>query len=92
MEASTISINGAAGSICVGFCTLDHQVNDDESRIEQDAGDDTVRNRAGGGGGDIVDAQRLEEGAVATVKLPFRLRGGTHTNWFSAEELPPIIV
>jgi carotenoid cleavage dioxygenase-like enzyme len=38
----------------------------------------------------IVDAQRLEEGAVATVKLPFRLRGGTHTNWFPASDLPPV--
>jgi carotenoid cleavage dioxygenase-like enzyme len=37
----------------------------------------------------IVDAQRLQEGAIATVKLPFRLRSGTHTNWFGAEELPP---
>lgn len=37
----------------------------------------------------IVDAERLEEGAVATVKLPFRLRSGTHTNWFGADELPP---
>jgi carotenoid cleavage dioxygenase-like enzyme len=36
----------------------------------------------------IVDAQRMEEGAIATVKLPFRLRGGTHTNWFGAQELP----
>jgi len=35
----------------------------------------------------IVDAQRMEEGAVAVVKLPFRLRGGTHVNWFSASEL-----
>jgi carotenoid cleavage dioxygenase len=35
----------------------------------------------------IVDAQRMEEGAVAVVKLPFRLRGGTHVNWFSSEEL-----
>ena len=35
----------------------------------------------------IVDAQRMEEGAVATVKLPFRLRSGTHTNWFSAWDL-----
>jgi glucose dehydrogenase len=26
-------------------------------------------------------------GAVAVVKLPFRLRGGTHVNWFSADEL-----
>jgi carotenoid cleavage dioxygenase len=40
----------------------------------------------------IVDAQRLEEGAIATVKLPFRLRGGTHTNWFGADELPPVTV
>jgi carotenoid cleavage dioxygenase len=37
----------------------------------------------------IVDAEKLEEGAIATVKLPFRLRGGTHTNWFGADELPP---
>jgi carotenoid cleavage dioxygenase-like enzyme len=35
----------------------------------------------------IVDAQRMEEGAVAVVKLPFRLRGGTHVNWFSAAEI-----
>ena len=35
----------------------------------------------------IVDANRMEEGAVAVVKLPFRLRGGTHVNWFSAAEL-----
>lgn len=35
----------------------------------------------------IVDARRMEEGAVAVVKLPFRLRGGTHVNWFSAAEL-----
>jgi carotenoid cleavage dioxygenase len=35
----------------------------------------------------IVDAQRMEEGAIATVKLPFRLRGGTHVNWFPAAEL-----
>jgi len=37
----------------------------------------------------IVDAQRMEEGAIATVKLPFRLRGGTHTNWYPADQLPP---
>ncbi|MDT8397364.1 MAG: carotenoid oxygenase family protein [Pseudomonadales bacterium] len=36
----------------------------------------------------IVDAMRMEEGAVATVKLPFRLRSGTHTNWFPTWELP----
>jgi carotenoid cleavage dioxygenase-like enzyme len=37
----------------------------------------------------IVDARRMEEGAIATVKLPFRLRSGTHTNWVPAAELPP---
>ena len=35
----------------------------------------------------IVDAQRMEEGAVAVVKLPFRLRSGTHVNWFSSDDL-----
>ena len=35
----------------------------------------------------IVDAKRMEDGAVAVVKLPFRLRGGTHVNWFSADDL-----
>jgi carotenoid cleavage dioxygenase len=35
----------------------------------------------------VVDAQRMEEGAIAVVKLPFRLRSGTHVNWFSAAEL-----
>ena len=38
----------------------------------------------------IVDAQRLEDGILATVKLPFRLRSGTHTNWFPQADLPPI--
>ena len=38
----------------------------------------------------IVDAMRMEEGTVATVKLPFRLRGGTHTNWVAAADLPPV--
>jgi carotenoid cleavage dioxygenase-like enzyme len=36
----------------------------------------------------IVDAMKMEEGAVAVVKLPFRLRSGTHTNWFPTWELP----
>ena len=36
----------------------------------------------------IVDAQRMGEGAVATVKLPFRLRSGTHGSWMPAQELP----
>lgn len=38
----------------------------------------------------IADAQRIEEGFIATVKLPFRLRSGTHTNWFPQSVLPPI--
>jgi carotenoid cleavage dioxygenase-like enzyme len=38
----------------------------------------------------IVDAARMEEGAIATVKLPFRLRSGTHTNWVPAAALPPV--
>jgi carotenoid cleavage dioxygenase-like enzyme len=36
----------------------------------------------------IVDALRMEEGAIATVKLPFRLRGGTHGAWMPATDLP----
>ena len=35
----------------------------------------------------IADAQRMEEGAVAVVKLPFRLRSGTHVNWFSGSNI-----
>jgi carotenoid cleavage dioxygenase-like enzyme len=38
----------------------------------------------------ITDAQHLEDGVIATVKLPFRLRSGTHTNWFPQSVLPPI--
>jgi carotenoid cleavage dioxygenase-like enzyme len=38
----------------------------------------------------ITDAQHLEDGIVATVKLPFRLRSGTHTNWYPQSVLPPI--
>ena len=36
----------------------------------------------------IVDAQRMEEGAIAKVILPFRLRSGLHTNWFGGTDLP----
>ena len=38
----------------------------------------------------ITDARHLADGAVATVKLPFRLRSGTHTNWFPQSVLPPV--
>jgi hypothetical protein len=27
---------------------------------------------------------------IAQVKLPFRLRSGTHTNWYPQSVLPPI--
>lgn len=36
----------------------------------------------------IIDAMNLDAGAIATVKLPFRLRSGTHANWMSAETIP----
>jgi carotenoid cleavage dioxygenase len=35
----------------------------------------------------IADAERME--LVATVRLPFRLRSGTHGIWAGAEDLPP---
>ncbi len=38
----------------------------------------------------ITDAQKMDHGVIATVKLPFRLRGGTHTNWYPQSVLPPI--
>ncbi|MGH8219773.1 MAG: carotenoid oxygenase family protein, partial [Steroidobacteraceae bacterium] len=38
----------------------------------------------------IVDATRMEQGVVATVKLPFRLRSGTHGNWYAQSVLPPV--
>jgi carotenoid cleavage dioxygenase-like enzyme len=38
----------------------------------------------------ILDAQKIAQGVIATVKLPFRLRSGTHTNWFAAKDLPPV--
>ena len=38
----------------------------------------------------IADAQKMDQGIIATVKLPFRLRSGTHTNWYPQSALPPI--
>jgi len=38
----------------------------------------------------IVDAQKMEDGVLATIKLPFRLRSGTHTNWYPQAVLPPV--
>ncbi len=36
----------------------------------------------------IGDAQRPEEGPIARVRLPFRLRGGTHGAWMPSTDLP----
>jgi carotenoid cleavage dioxygenase-like enzyme len=35
----------------------------------------------------IVDTQRMEDGAVATVKLPFKIGQGIHGWWIPAEQL-----
>jgi len=35
----------------------------------------------------ILDAQRIEEGPIGTLKLPFRLRSGLHGNWADASKL-----
>ena len=35
----------------------------------------------------LLDALRIEEGPVATVKLSVRLRTGLHGNWHTAEDL-----
>lgn len=35
----------------------------------------------------ILDAQRILEGPVAIIELPFRLRNGIHGSWVSATEL-----
>ena len=35
----------------------------------------------------IIDSMHMEAGPVATIKLPFRLRGGTHTNWYPASQI-----
>lgn len=35
----------------------------------------------------VLDAQHIDEGPVATVKMPFRLRGAVHGNWVSQAAL-----
>jgi carotenoid cleavage dioxygenase len=37
----------------------------------------------------ILDAQRMDEGPVATVKIPVRLKYGIHGNWVPAAAIPP---
>ena len=36
----------------------------------------------------ILDAQSIDKGPIARVKLPFRLRAGLHGNWFDRSALP----
>jgi carotenoid cleavage dioxygenase-like enzyme len=36
----------------------------------------------------ILDAQRMDEGPVATVKIPVRLKYGIHENWVPALTFP----
>jgi carotenoid cleavage dioxygenase len=35
----------------------------------------------------VLDAQRIAEGPIARIRMPFRLRGAIHGNWVSAETL-----
>lgn len=35
----------------------------------------------------VLDAQRLAEGPIATLRLPIRLRPGLHGNWYSSRQL-----
>jgi carotenoid cleavage dioxygenase len=37
----------------------------------------------------ILEALRLEDGPIARLKLPFRLRSGLHGNWCDASQLAP---
>ena len=36
----------------------------------------------------ILDAQAIDKGPIARVKVPFRLRAGLHGNWFDRSALP----
>lgn len=36
----------------------------------------------------LVDAQHLEAGPIATVKMPYRVHGQIHGFWVSGDELP----
>jgi len=35
----------------------------------------------------VLEAQHIEKGPIATIKIPMRLRSGVHGNWASAEAL-----
>ena len=36
----------------------------------------------------VLDTATLEDGPVAIIELPFRLRAGIHGSWVPAEDLP----
>ncbi len=36
----------------------------------------------------ILDAQRMDEGPIATIKIPVRLKYGIHGNWVPAGTFP----
>ncbi len=38
----------------------------------------------------IVDAQRLNDGPIATVKLPYRAVPQVHGFWVPGDQLPPL--
>jgi carotenoid cleavage dioxygenase len=38
----------------------------------------------------IVDAQHMEDGAVATIKLPYRAAPQVHGFWVPGDQLPPV--
>jgi carotenoid cleavage dioxygenase len=35
----------------------------------------------------VLEAEHIEKGAIATIRIPMRLRSGVHGNWASAQQL-----
>jgi carotenoid cleavage dioxygenase-like enzyme len=35
----------------------------------------------------VLEAEHIDKGAIATIKIPMRLRSGVHGNWASAQAL-----
>ena len=50
----------------------------------------TRNNENGRGDLVILDAERLEDGPIATVKLPMRAPGQVHGWWVPEEKLPAV--
>ena len=36
----------------------------------------------------VLDTRKFEEGPMAIIELPFRLRAGIHTSWVPTQDLP----